>query len=341
MSEEVEQQEEEIIEEESNTEGSNLDISDEEFEKLSIPSICEAKEVSSEGENEVQEESSEDVETSETGTTNQEVDYKKVYEEVFKPFKANGKEMQVTSVDDVKQLMQMGANYNKKMAALKPNLKIVKMLENNGLLDEAKLSYLIDLEKKNPEAIRKLLKESNVDPLDINVSDELNYVPNNYQVNDKELELDSVLAEIKETPTFNTTLDVLGNKWDVNSRKVVLENPSLIKVINDHVGSGIYSTIVSEVDRLRVLGKLEGLSDIEAYKAVGDILNSKGAFNASSRQVNAPNSNKVTNRENPQLKQQKKAAASVGKSVKTVSNDFNPLSMSDEEFEKIASSKFI
>ena len=160
-------------------------------------------------------------------------------------------------------------------------------------------------------------------------------------MNDKELELDSVLAEIKETPTFNTTLDVLGNKWDVNSRKVVLENPSLIKVINDHVGSGIYSTIVSEVDRLRVLGKLEGLSDIEAYKAVGDILNSKGAFNASSRQVNAPNSNKVTNRENPQLKQQKKAAASVGKSVKTVSNDFNPLSMSDEEFEKIASSKFI
>lgn len=338
MSEELEQQEE-IVEEESQEE-STLDISDEEFEKLGVPEEVqqESTEVSEES---VEDSPTEEVENASEEQVSQEVDYKQVYEEVFKPFKANGKEMQATSIDDVRQLMQMGANYNKKMAALKPNLKIVKMLENNGLLDEAKLSYLIDLEKKNPEAIRKLLKESNVDPLDIDVSNELNYTPSNYQVNDKELELDAVLADIKDTPTFNTTIDVLGNKWDVNSRKIILENPNLIKVINDHVGSGIYSTINSEIERLRVLGKLEGLSDIEAYKAVGDILNSKGAFNAPPNQANVPSSNKVTNRENPQLKQQKKAAASVGKSVKAVSNDFNPLSMSDEEFEKIAASKFI
>ena len=329
--------EQEEIQQEEVLDNSTLDLSDEEFEKLNIPDSTKVEEQVKEEPEAIEEESTEE-------PSSEEVDYRKVYEEVFKPFKANGKEMQATSIDDVRQLMQMGANYNKKMAALKPNLKLVKMLENNGLLDEAKISYLIDLEKKNPEAIRKLLKESNVDPLDIDVSNELNYTPSNYQVNDKELELDGILAEIKETPTFNTTIDVLGNKWDVNSRKVILENPSLIKVINDHVGSGIYSTITSEVERLKVLGKLEGLSDIEAYKAVGDILNSKGAFNqAPPNQVNVASSNKVTNNGNPQLKQQKKAAASVGQGVGNSkhSPDFNPLSMSDEEFEKIASSKFI
>ena len=34
---------------------------------------------------------------------------------LFSPFKANGREMQVSSVEDIRTLMQMGANYNKKM----------------------------------------------------------------------------------------------------------------------------------------------------------------------------------------------------------------------------------
>ena len=43
---------------------------------------------------------------------------KEVYNKVFAPFRANGKEIQVKSVDDVISLMQMGANYNKKMASI-------------------------------------------------------------------------------------------------------------------------------------------------------------------------------------------------------------------------------
>ena len=59
-----------------------------------------------------------------------ELDYKAEYEKLLKPFKANGRDIQVGSVDDAIALMQMGANYNKKMAALKPNMKLLKMLEN-------------------------------------------------------------------------------------------------------------------------------------------------------------------------------------------------------------------
>ena len=87
--------------------------------------------------------------------------------------------------------MQMGANYNKKMAALKPNLKLLKLLENNGLLSEEKLSFLIDLDKKNPDAITKLVKDSGLDPLEMDVS-KSDYKPNTYTVHDREVELDSV-----------------------------------------------------------------------------------------------------------------------------------------------------
>src|SRR5690606_38757650 len=97
----------------------------------------------------------------------QPVDHKAIVDKLFAPFKANGKEMVVDNVDDAVALMQMGANYNKKMAALKPNLKLLKLLENNNLLSEEKIGFLIDLDKKNPAAIGKLLKDSGIDPLDV------------------------------------------------------------------------------------------------------------------------------------------------------------------------------
>jgi hypothetical protein len=291
--------------------------------------------------NETSEDENSEAEESTNSESQQELDYEKIYQEVFKPFKANGKEMKVESIEDVRQLMQMGANYNKKMAALKPNLKLMKMLENNGLLDESKLSYLIDLDKKNPEAVKKLVKETGIDPLDIDINAETSYKPNTYNVNDKELELDAVLSEIRETDTFNTTIDVIGNKWDEASKLVLLDNPNLIKIINNHVSNGVYQNITNEVERLRVLGKLDGLSDIDAYKAVGDALYANPAQQAANNIKATTSKATNTNKDDPRLKEKRKAASTTKSVAGNVKPNFNPLAMSDDEFEKIASSKFI
>lgn len=340
------------------TEDTSLSLSDEEFAKLPIPTdVEEPVEASTEVpeaveavvEEVIPEESDKptqgaenglQTEERETAETTEEIDYKKVYEDVFKPFKANGKEMSVESVDDVRQLMQMGANYNKKMAALKPSLKVVKMLENSGLLDEEKLSYLIDLSKHNPDAVKKLIKDSGLDPLEVDINEEVRYKANTYNVSDKELELDAVLSEIKETESFNTTIDIIGNKWDDGSKRVLLENPGVIKIINEHVHNGIYQTITNEVERLKVLGKLDGLNDIDAYKAVGDALYAPKPNSRGGNTINTSTS-KATNREDPRLVEKRKAASTTKSVASNVKQTFNPLAMSDAEFEKIASSKYI
>ena len=351
------------------TEDNALSLSDEEFAKLPVPSPqenvaaeepvatsepLEEEETGTDTTDEdkpteepVNEDAEEGQEASSNTDSEQEVkdepptvDYAKAYEEIFKPFKANGKEMSVESIEDVRQLMQMGANYNKKMAALKPSLKVVKMLENSGLLDEQKLSYLIDLSKHNPDAVKKLIKESGLDPLEVDINQEVSYKANTYNVSDKELELDSVLSEIKETDTFNTTIDIIGNKWDDSSKKVLLENPSVIKIINSHVASGVYNTITTEVEKLKMLGKLDGLSDIDAYKAVGDALYAPKVNSPVVNTIKTPAS-KATNREDPRLVEKRKAASTTKSVASNVKPDFNPLSMSDAEFEKIASSRFI
>ena len=282
-----------------------------------------------------------------------EVDYKAEYEKLLKPFKANGRDIQVGSVDDAVALMQMGANYNKKMAALKPNMKLMKMLENHDLLSEDKLNYLIDLSRKDAGAINKLIKESGIDPLTLDTEKADGYTPKSYKVDEREIELDMVLEQIQHSQAYPKTLEVVSKQWDPASRQTVANSPQLLKIINDHVDRGIYDVISAEVERERIFGRLNGLSDIEAYRQVGDSIQARGGFDhlvqkrtdhgqqAAARPVVVQPKPKMA--ENDKLREMRKAAstsqpaASSGKSV----SDFNPLALSDEEFSKLVQPKFL
>lgn len=290
-------------------------------------------------------------EAKEPATKPEGVDYKAEYDRLLTPFKANGRDIAVESIDDAIALMQMGANYNKKMAALKPNLKLMKLLENNGLLSEERLSFLIDLEKKNPEAISKLVKDSGLDPLDLDSEKASGYKPQTYTVDEREMELDTVLDEMQSSPTYNRTLDIVSNKWDGPSKQVIAGSPQLLKVINDHVQSGVYDIILKEVDKERVFGRLNGLSDIEAYRQVGDAIEARGGF----KQVGQGSSQKPVPStpqpvvvvpkpkvEDDKLKDKRRAAGS-SKSVvgNPVAQDYNPLSLSDEAFGNLVKKAYL
>ena len=277
---------------------------------------------------------------------NYEAEYKRL---VGTPIKANGREITVASADEAISLMQMGANYNKKMAALKPNLALLKMLENNGLLSEEKLSFLIDLSKKDAGAINKLVSDSGIDPLDLTAEKASAYQPGSHKVDSREIELDAVLDEIQATPSYEKTITVVGKQWDPASKQTIADEPQLLRVINAHVQSGIYDLIASEVERERMFGRLQGMSDLAAYRHVGDAIQARGGFDHLGRQgqSNQPTVGKVVQPKSVQqadaLKAKRLAAGAskpVAPAPKTVPADFNPLSMSDEEFAKF-SPKFV
>lgn len=277
------------------------------------------------------------------------VDYKAQYERLLAPFKANGREIQVGSVDDAISLMQMGANYNKKMAALKPNLKLMKLLENSGFMSEEKINFLIDLGKKDPGAINKLVKEAGLDPMDLDGEKAGNYKPTTRTVDDREIELDTVLEEIKDSASYTRTLDVVSNKWDAASKQVISQSPQLLKVIDGHIANGIYDLISTEVERERVFGRLNGMSDIEAYRQVGDAIQARGGFNhlGQPKQQATPQEKVIVQPkpkavEDDKLKEKRRAASSTKPAGPTVAaTDFNPLSLSDDEFSKLVKPKFV
>lgn len=337
-----EEQVEEVVEEESEV------VEEEESEDTDEDAPASSNQVEEDSDDETTDTETEEepVKEKETEVVDTGLDYKTEYEKILKPFKANGKEIKVDSVDEAIQLMQMGANYSKKMASLKPGLKVLRMLEDNGLMDEAKLSFLIDLEKRKPQAINKLVKDSGIDPLDIDVNDSTEYKPSSYTVDDKELELDAVLEEISSTSAYSRTIDVVSNKWDATSKKVLLSNPTIIKVINEHIDQGIYDQITSVMDKERMLGRLTGLSDLEAYKEVGDMLHAQGKFGVAPQAQQAKKIVKPKPKasEDPSLVARKKAAGltqSKPSTSKSSNDDFNPLALDDSEFEKMfANQKF-
>jgi hypothetical protein len=263
-----------------------------------------------------------------------EFDYESAFKKVTAPFKANGVDMQVKDPDDVVRLMQMGANYQKKMSQLKPNLKLIKMLENNELLDEAKLNNLIDLSKKDPTAIAKLVKESTVDPLDIDKDVPTEYQPTNYSVTDTEYDLDAVLDEIKDTDTFTRTINTLTKEWDVDSRNRISKQPEIISIINEHMANGIFDKVNTVLQQEKTLGKLVGISDVDAYRQVAEHLNNQGMFNTQEK------SSQVSSKSEPKQadvdRDKKRKAAAPVKQVTSKKappeNEF--LGLSDDEFMK-------
>lgn len=259
------------------------------------------------------------------------------YDALMGKIKANGTEIQVDSVEDAVRLMQMGAGFHKKMEQIKPVRKIGQTLQNHGLLDEKKINFLIDVSKGDPEAIKQLLRDTKINPLDLNMESDTKYTSNTYTATNQEIDLNDTLGDIQDTPSGKETIDIISNKWDAASRDIIYKNPQVLHAINQHVASGIYKQINDKVNSERALGRLQGVSSIDAYKIVGDLMfpqtpqrEEKGEKQEVKPSPKA-NTDKLTSRKKTAKTPKSKQAAPSPKEV-----DIS--SMSDDEFEKYLNS---
>lgn len=272
--------------------------------------------------------------------------YKAGYEQLMAPFKANGKMITPRSPEEAISLMQMGANYTRKMQELQPYRKVMLMLQNNGLMDEGKLSFLIDLDKKNPDAIKKLVKEAGIDPLDINPEEEINYQGGSHRVSDAEAAFATELDDLKSTPEGQATLGVISQTWDEASKEALFENRGLLQTIQSQRESGIYEVISNEIHRLQMLGQIPaGTPFLQAYNSVGNQLAQQGAFNQLVKQpepakpvVTTPIATRVVTPKPTVTHSEQASAASPSRAApRKVATLINPLAMSDEDFAKLPS----
>lgn len=295
----------------------------------------ESEKASSQESSEEEEEEESEEEEAPQQVEQPEIDYKGFYEQVMSPFKANGGTVQLRSPQEVVKLMQMGANYTQKMQTLAPYRKKVQMLQKANLLDDDKLNYLIDLSQGNPEAIKKLIKDSKLDPMDLDIYGEQNYVPGNHTVSDAEMQLQTTLDELTSTPEGLQTVN-LARGWDQASLSEIGKDPSILATLHEQRMNGVYDFITKEMQHQKMLGNLpDNIPFLQAYKAVGDFCLQQLQQRQQQQQAVANLPKGTLNQGmNTNNSAQVKSAAPSGRSRKAASTFVDPFSLSDEEFEK-------
>lgn len=321
--------EEESDEDSEEPEEGDSEVDDEGDQEASDESIYSGSGESEEG---TQEEAEKTEESSE-----EEIDYKAFYDIIMTPFKANGTTVTLKSPDEAIRLMQMGANYTKRMQEIKPYRKIIMMLENNDLKDEDKIGYLIDLYNKDEAAIQKLLKEANIDPLDIDVDSEPTYQGGRHTISNEEEAFVSVLREVKAEPNGAETI-AMFNSWDEGSKEAIWRDPNLVRIIHGHKQSGIFDTVMEEVERQRLLGAIpESLPLIDAYYQVGEILNQNGKLGGQAASPAPKPKAPVAVRKsksNPSNSRKAKRASHTRSTNKRAESTVDIYNMDDDEFLK-------
>lgn len=268
------------------------------------------------------------------------VNYQEFYQEIMKPFRANGKEFTLKSPEEARRLMEQGAGYGRKMMQIQPYLKVSKMLEKHGLLDESKLSFLIDVERGNPEAIQKLLKDKQLDPLDFNQEQEAKYQPSNYSVSDNEIAFQEQLQALQASPTGQETIRHIHTDWDDESKRVLGQKPEIMALVQQHREAGVYQKVTDEMDRQITLGNLNPrLPFLERYSQVEAHLQRLGVFNLPAAQpATHPTVDLGTRVAKPKRDiapdPRVNAAAPTRQTPRRTTESVNPAKLSDEDFLK-------
>lgn len=308
-------EEQETSEEEEDSVGADTNVEDNDNQEEVTP-----EDVDSENETEDSEEKADD-------------EYKNFYDAVTSSFKAAGKEVQISDPNDIKALMQQGISYSQKMAAMKPGLNILRTLDQHNLNDPTKISYLIDLHNKKPEAIAKLIKESEIDIYDFDTEEKsASYVPDT-KVRDQ-TKLEEVVNELSTSEGFSEVFNTISTEWDVASRQAIIDNPGLLKIIQAQKESGAYDRIVEAVAHERMLGRLTEVNYIDAYVAV-----EQGMFGTQKpAQEKKPKQSFKASRPKPKAtsnSSKKRKVASPTSGGAKGDDSFNPLEISDEELLEI------
>jgi len=263
-----------------------------------------------------------------------ELDYKLSYEEFMKPIKVSGKEIQIKSIEDARNLISMGIDYSRKMRDVKPLRVLGETLTEAGIIEDGKINEaallrLVDISKGDKTALAELMAEKDIDPLDINTED-VQYTPTAQMAAENSYELKDVEQELANRGSIDTVITELG-KLDKASKQFFNESPRDLLKLDEDIKNGTYEKLMDTVRYERTLGRLRGISDIEAY-----IQLAQAQEPIVSEQKQVADTKPKTK---PSVRKRKAAAITKrAPAKKQTQKTYDYVNMSDEEFEKLAMS---
>ena len=213
----------------------------------------------------------------ESENTDSEPNYKEFYEKVaLAKFTANGKEVEgFKDPADLIRAQQALHGYSDKMKVIKEYKPFLKALEERGVTADAdKFNLAMSLIDGDPEAIKKVLKDKNIDPLELDL-DDIKYTAKNVIPSQAQLLIEETYEQAENLGVGDKFSRVINKDWDITSLKELVENSAVRNDLLQHLNDGTYDIVSDEIKRMELLdinGSLSGMSSIDKYRmAVGRI----------------------------------------------------------------------
>ena len=213
----------------------------------------------------------------ESENTDSEPNYKEFYEKVaLAKFTANGKEVEgFKDPADLIRAQQALHGYSDKMKVIKEYKPFLKALEERGITADAdKFNLAMSLIDGDPEAIKKVLKDKNIDPLELDL-DDIKYTAKNVLPSKAQMLIEETYEQAENLGVGDKFSKVINKDWDITSLKELVENSAVRNDLIQHLNDGTYDIVSDEIKRMELLdinGSLSGMSSIDKYRmAVGRI----------------------------------------------------------------------
>ena len=248
--------------------------SDEEEEEETDQNNDDSSEDTSENSESNQEENSHnnsEESNDESDNTGSEPNYKEFYEQVaLAKFTANGKEVEgFKDPADLIRAQQMLHGYSDKMKVFKEYKPFLKALEERKLTTDAdKFNLAMSIVDGDPEAIKKVLKEKGIDPLELDLED-IKYTEKNTLPSQAQMLIEDTYEQAENLGVGDKFTKVINKDWDIKSLQELVTNNAVRADLLQHLSDGTYDIVSNEIKKMELLdatGVLNGMTSIDKYR---------------------------------------------------------------------------
>lgn len=257
--------------------------------------------------------------------------------------KANGGKIKLEKPEDAIKLIQLGANYTKKMQQLAPHRAVLHALEKHGMTEPDLINQLIDINSHNKDAIKALIQRAGLTSKDLfdeeyddenlfgdgepSTKQETEYKPSGHVQDIKVFNLNETITDAVERFGIDVVKSV-DTYIDEGSYEMLKESPEDLVALAEQSQSGVLNLINDKVVELEKSGVLDSkLPYLQKYRIAGNMLVEQGK--------NQPLETRVGGYENRQVNKNIKHAEhkTSGKpKSKTTYSPSDIMTMSEEKF---------
>ena len=170
---------------------------------------------------------------------------------------------------DLIRAQQMLHGYSDKMKVFKEYKPFLKALEERKLTTDAdKFNLAMSIVDGDPEAIKKVLKEKGIDPLELDLED-IKYTEKNTLPSQAQMLIEDTYDQAENLGVGDKFTKVINKDWDIKSLQELVTNNAVRADLLQHLSDGTYDIVSNEIKKMELLdatGLLNNMTSIEKYR---------------------------------------------------------------------------